>query len=136
MNDSAPSDFCSLITRQVFRVDPWIQRAFEAQAPQTADEGSGLQPHVPVPEESVAWCNPTRIIPMTTARWYHWTDLPDKARSVVSTAEPDRDIRRNWGARHDNGIPPSAIQLPSRMCVILVTAPELVAASGSAITLL
>jgi hypothetical protein len=132
MDDSAPSDFRSLMTRQVFRVDPWSQRAFEGQAPRRTDERSGLQRHVPVPGESTAEHDPSRIIPMTTARWYQWTELPEKARSVVATAEPDRydwkKLAESWNGRHRAGIP-GAIQSPSRKCVILVVA------SGRASTL-
>jgi hypothetical protein len=133
MDDSAPSDFRALMTRQMFRIDPWIQRAFEAQAPRTTDEDSELPPHVPEPGESIAEYKPSRITPMTTARWHQWTDLPEKARSVVSTAEATRYdwmyLAESWNGRHRAGITRGAIQSPSRKCVILVVA------SGRASTL-
>jgi hypothetical protein len=85
VDDSAPSNFSTLLTRWVFRVDPWLQRAFEALE-KNQDETTGKWTYVTIPRPSIAGYDSNRMFSFTTARWHQWKDLPAKVGLVVSNA--------------------------------------------------
>jgi hypothetical protein len=85
VDDSPPSNFSTLLTRWVFRVDPWLQRVFEKRAT-IRDETTGALTDVTEWRTSCAGYDPTRMFSFTTARWHQWNDLPANVGLVVSNA--------------------------------------------------
>jgi hypothetical protein len=144
VDDSAPSNFSALLTRWVFRADPWLQRAFEAEE-KLQDETTGADTFVTVPRPSNAGYDSTRMFSFSTARWHQWKDLPAKAGLVVSNAhEVGVDVapgdwfllQSKWRSRHDNAIPGAIHSLCTERYVILATAPgRLLVASSRVVTL-